>query len=210
VAAEGGNAEIAHAGLAAEMPARAEAELPRDLGKLATRIRRCTRCSLAASRAHAVPGAGAARARLLLVGEAPGRSEDEAGRPFCGAAGKVLDEALLRAGIPRSEVFITNAVKCRPPGNRRPRDAELAACRPYLLAQLAAVRPRAIVALGQTAVRDLLGPGASLARLRGRWSTFGGVPLLPTYHPAAVLYNRQLLRRLATDLGKARRRTEAR
>jgi DNA polymerase len=192
------------------MPARAEAELPRDLGKLAARIRRCARCGLAASRTHAVPGAGASRARILLVGEAPGRSEDEAGRPFCGAAGKVLDEALLRAGLPRSEVFITNAVKCRPPGNRRPRGAELAACRPYLLAQLAAVRPRAIVALGQTAVRDLLGPGASLARLRGRWSTFGGVPLLPTYHPAAVLYNRPLFAKLSADLGKAGRRAEAR
>jgi len=209
VAAESGNVEIAAAELTAEMPAR-EAELPRDLTTLAARIRRCARCGLAASRTHAVPGAGAPHARLLLVGEAPGRSEDEAGRPFRGAAGRVLDEALLRAGIPRSRVFVTNAVKCRPPGNRRPRAAELAACRPYLLAQLAAVRPRAIVALGQTAVRDLLGPGASLARIRGRWFTFGGIPLLPTYHPAAVLYNRQLLRKLATDLAKARRRAEAR
>lgn len=106
-------------------------------------------------------------------------------------------------------MFVTNAVKCRPPGNRRPKGTELAACRPYLLAQLATVRPRAIVALGQTALRDLLGPGASLRRLRGRWTAFGGVPLLPTYHPAAVLYNRQLFAKLAADLGKARRRAEA-
>ena len=123
-------------------------------------------------------------------------------------AGKILDAALLRAGIPRDRTFITNTVKCRPPRNRRPRTAELAACRPYLVAQLAAIRPQAIVALGQTATADLLGPSAALAHVRGTWGAFGGVPVLATYHPAAVLYNRRLLPVLVADLRTARRRAE--
>ena len=179
--------------------------LPRNLEGLAARIRRCTWCRLHRGRLHAVPGEGPSRAQIVLVGEAPGAEEDRQGLPFRGAAGKVLDEALARAGIPRSRVFVTNAVKCRPPGNRKPKGEEVAACRPYLLAQLGAIRPRVIVALGQTAVRDLLGP-VPLARVRGRWRSFGGVPVLATYHPAAVLYNRRLLAKLATDLRKAKGR----
>ncbi len=183
--------------------------LPRDLPKLAVRIRRCTLCDLHASRTHAVPGEGPAHAAMVLVGEAPGREEDRAGRPFCGAAGKILDEAILRAGIRRERTFITNTVKCRPPENRKPRPAEMTACRPYLVAQLGAVRPRVIVALGQTAVRDLLGPAASLRKFRGRWKAFANIPVLPTYHPAAILYNRRLFGKLVADLRKARLRAEA-
>jgi len=182
--------------------------LPRELGALAARIRRCVLCDLHRSRTHAVPGEGPARARILLVGEAPGRTEDEAGRPFRGAAGKLLDQALREAGIRRDRVFITNAVKCRPPGNRRPRAQEVFACRPYLVAQVEAVAPRVVVALGQTAVRDLFGPGASLARLRGRWGAFGGRPATGTYHPAGVLYNRKLYGRLVHDLAAAKARAE--
>lgn len=184
--------------------------MPRDLRKLAFRIRRCTLCGLHRSRTHAVPGEGPARVRLLFVGEGPGRTEDLAGRPFCGASGKLLDEALRRAEIHRERVFITSTVKCRPPGNRRPRDAEMAACRPYLLAQIETVRPRVIVALGQTAVRDLLGPAARLASVRGAWREFAGRPVLSTYHPAGVLYNRRLFRTLVADLRKAKSRAEAR
>jgi len=188
--------------------AAAMAALPRDLAGLAARVRGCMWCGLSRSRAHAVPGEGRAGARIFLVGEAPGRREDEAGRPFVGAAGKILDDALSRAGIRRQGTFITNAVKCRPPGNRKPRAAELAACEPYLLAQLAIVRPRVIVALGQTAARDLFGRGP-FPRVRGSWGSFAGTPLLATYHPAAVLYNRRLFRTLVADLRKARRRAEA-
>src|SRR3989304_4741210 len=159
--------------------------LPRKLGALAARIRRCVLCDLHRSRTHAVPGEGPARARILLVGEAPGRTEDEAGGPFRGAAGE-----------------------CRPPGNRRPRAQEVFACRPYLVAQVEAVAPRVVVALGQTAVRDLFGPGASLARLRGRWGAFGGRPATGTDHPAGVLYNRKLYGRLVHDLAAARARAE--
>jgi len=182
--------------------------LPRDFPGLAARIRRCTLCDLHLSRTHAVPGEGPAHARILLVGEAPGRNEDEAGRPFCGPAGKLLDRALRAAGIRRDRVFITNAVKCRPPGNRTPRRVEVAACRPYMVSQAEAVRPRVIVALGQTAVRDLFGPGASLAGLRGQWAVFAGRPAIGTYHPAGVLYNRRLFRTLVRDLRRAKSRAE--
>ncbi|HYS71571.1 MAG TPA: uracil-DNA glycosylase [Thermoplasmata archaeon] len=185
------------------------ADLPRDLPGLAARIRGCTLCGLHRSRTHAVPGEGPPHAPFLLIGEAPGRSEDLAGRPFRGAAGKLLDEALRRAGIRRDRTFITNAVKCHPPGNRRPKAGELAACRPYLLAQIVAVRPQVIVALGQTAVRDLLGADVELAVARRHFQEFIGRPVLCTYNPAAVLYNRRLMRSLTADLRKAKRRAEA-
>ena len=188
---------------------RAKARLPADLPHLAARIRRCTWCDLADARTHAVPGEGPRAARVFLLGEAPGRREDAAGRPFQGAAGRVLEDALDRARLPRNRAFITNAVKCRPPENRRPRSTELETCRPYLLAQLAAVRPRVVVALGETALRDLLGRSASLAAHRGTWSDFCGRPVLATYHPAAVLYNRRLFPVLVADLRRARRRAEA-
>lgn len=182
------------------------APLPRDLRKLAARIRRCTWCDLHRSRTHAVPGEGPRTARLFLVGEGPGRREDSAGKPFRGSAGAVLDEALASARIRRDRTFITNTVKCRPPGNRRPRATEMAACRLYLEAQLAAIRPRVIVALGQSAARDVLGPGVTLARVRGLWRSLGGTPVLATYHPAAILFNRRLFRVLVADLRTARRR----
>src|SRR3990172_2393646 len=188
--------------------------LPRKLGALAARIRRCVLCDLHRSRTHAVPGEGPARARILLVGEAPGRTEDEAGRPFRGAAGELLDQALREAGVPRGRgfggigFFIRTGWKAPPRGNRRPRAQEVFACRPYLVAQVEAVAPRVVVALGQTAVRDLFGPGASLARLRGRWGAFGGRPATGTYHPAGVLYNRKLYGRLVHDLAAAKARAE--
>jgi len=190
------------------MAASMAASLPRDLPGLAARIRRCTRCDLHRSRARAVPGEGPSRAHIFLLGEAPGRNEDAEGRPFVGLAGRILDEALGRAGIDRDRTFITNVVKCRPPENRTPRVREMAACRPYLLAQLAAARPRVIVALGQSAVRDVLGASASLADARGTWSSFGSTPVLATYHPAAVLYNRRLMPKLVADLRLARLRAE--
>ena len=147
-------------------------------------------------------------ARIVLVGEAPGREEDRRGRPFVGAAGRILDEALLRAGIPREDVYITNAVKCRPPGNRRPSRAEAETCGAYLTAQVETIAPGVVVALGQTAARAMFGPGAALSKLRGRWRSVDGVPVLATYHPAAILYNRRLFGKLAGDLARARRRAE--
>src|SRR6059036_3156640 len=115
--------------------------MPQSLEGLAKRIRACTLCRLHEGRTHAVPGEGRRGSGLFLLGEAPGRHEDEQGRPFVGAAGKVLDTTLENAGLSRRDVFITNVVKCRPPQNRKPRPDEIAACRPYLVAQIRAVRP---------------------------------------------------------------------
>ena len=179
--------------------------MPDPLGSLAARIRACTLCRLHKGRTHAVPGEGPVGARLFLVGEGPGRHEDDVGRPFVGAAGKVLDAALLNAGLGREDVFLTNAVKCRPPENRTPRADEVAACRPYLVAQIEAVRPRVLVTLGDTAVMGLLGPTLDLATARRKRLRFEGLPLVATYHPAAVLYRRSLSKVLERDLARAAR-----
>src|SRR5512136_1265356 len=168
----------------------------------AATIRGCTRCRLHATRTNAVPGEGAVRAAVLLVGEAPGRDEDMSGRPFVGRAGRILDAALGAARLPRESVFITNVVKCRPPGNRRPKPDEVAACRTYLMGQIACVQPRVVVMLGATALRALLGPGHNLKAARGKLLHLGGLSVVATYHPAAVLYNRRLERRLRRDLKK--------
>jgi DNA polymerase len=175
------------------------------LAKTAAAIRSCTLCRLHVVRTEAVPGEGPLRAKILLLGEAPGKDEDIAGRPFVGHAGGILDRALEAAGLPRNTLFITNVVKCRPPGNRKPKPEEMEACRPYLLAQVTAVRPQVIVTLGSTALRGLIGPGHELKKSRGRPLWFGKVPVVATYHPAAVLYNRNLGGMLCRDLGKVAR-----
>jgi uracil-DNA glycosylase family 4 len=140
----------------------------------------------------------------MLVGEAPGREEDRSGEPFVGMAGRVLDAALAAARLRRGEVFVTNVVKCRPPANRRPRPEEVEACADHLERQIALVRPRLLVALGQSAL-SRLAPGSRLRDWRGRTFTAAAIPILVTYHPAAVLHNRRLARTLSEDLGRARR-----
>ncbi len=182
----------------------------RGLESTADTVRSCARCRLHATRANAVPGEGAPRPGVLLLGEAPGRDEDASGRPFVGRAGRILDRALEEAGLSRGAAFITNLVKCRPPGNRTPKADEIDACRPFLVAQIACLRPAVIVTLGATATRGLLGGGIELKGARGRFVSFNGIPVLPTYHPAAVLYNRNLERALVRDLRKAGRRPEVR
>src|SRR5437879_12630818 len=132
------------------------------LEDLAARIRACTLCRLHEGRSHAVPGEGPPDAKLFLVGEAPGRHEDEEGRPFVGPAGTVLDAVLDKLGLSRHNVFITNVVKCRPPENRKPRADEIAACRPYLVAQIRAVPPAVLVALGDPPGTSLGAPAAAL------------------------------------------------
>src|SRR3989442_15801940 len=173
------------------------------LEDLAARIRACTLCRLHEGRTRAVPGEGPAGARLFLVGEAPGRHEDEQGRPFVGAAGKVLDAALERSGLARRDVFITNVVKCRPPENRKPRADEIAACGPYLVVQVRAVGPSVPVGLGDTAVSALLGASVDLASARRSVRRFEQNPVLATYHPAAPLYNRRLTKEVEADLAPA-------
>ncbi len=167
-----------------------------DLGALATleqvaeRIRTTQCCqTLCPHRTHAVPGEGNPRARLVLVGEGPGATEDATGRPFVGAAGQLLDSILDAIEVPRKEVYITNIVKCRPPQNRKPLPAEIASCIPYLWRQLAIIRPAVILALGSTAAESLLGAKKSLTEMRNKVHSFSGIPVVVTYHPAALLRN---------------------
>ncbi len=151
-------------------------------------VRECRRCGLCAQRKQAVFGVGHESAPWLFVGEGPGADEDEQGEPFVGQAGKLLDSMLAALKLQRGrEVYITNIVKCRPPGNRVPSPEEAAACAPYLDRQVDLVRPKLIVALGRTAAIRLTGQEASLASLRGRVHAYRGIPLIVTYHPAYLL-----------------------
>jgi uracil-DNA glycosylase len=149
----------------------------------------CTRCFLCQGRKKTVPGEGHPSARLMFVGEGPGQTEDETGRPFVGRAGELLTQIIESIELRREEVFIANTVKCRPPQNRKPLPEELDACRPYLERQIELVNPRVLVALGATAAESLLGVKRSLTDLRGRVHSFRGIPLVVTYHPAALLRN---------------------
>ena len=166
---------------------RAAADGARDLAGLAALARTCTACpELAATRTHVVVGEVPAGARLLVMGEAPGASEDQTGRPFVGRSGQLLDELLAEVGLDRASVAVLNTAKCRPPANRPPTRAESAACRPWAERQLALARPAVVVALGLSATRWFLGP-TSLAAVRGRVHDHPLVPVLPTYHPSAAL-----------------------
>jgi uracil-DNA glycosylase family 4 len=169
--------------------------LGNDLGALdsleavAERIRTTYCCELCPHRTRAVPGEGNPEAKLVLVGEGPGANEDATGRPFVGAAGRLLDTILDAIEVPRPSVYITNIVKCRPPQNRKPLPDEIAACIPYLYRQLDLIAPKVIMAMGGTAGEALLGVRKSLGDLRGKVHTFNGIPLVVTYHPAALLRN---------------------
>jgi uracil-DNA glycosylase len=161
------------------------------LEALAQLIDACRKCSLGHSRTHSVPGEGNPKAQLVCVGEAPGATEDETGRPFVGKAGKLLDDILKAIGLQREEVFICNVLKCRPPGNRDPEPMERQACSPFLHRQLDLIRPRVLIAWGKPAAITLLNaPGTtSLTELRGKVHRYRGIPLVVTYHPAALLRN---------------------
>ncbi len=159
------------------------------LDAIAERIRTTRCCGLCEHRTHAVPGEGNARAKMVFVGEGPGATEDATGRPFVGQAGKLLDDIIEAIGLRRADVYITNVVKCRPPQNRKPLPDEIAACMPYLRRQLALLQPKVIVALGGTAGETMLEVRKSLGDLRGKVHSYGGIPLVVTYHPAALLRN---------------------
>lgn len=159
------------------------------LEKLAERVCTTYCCDLCPARTNAVPGEGNPNAALVLVGEGPGATEDATGRPFVGAAGRLLEEILGAVGLAREDVFICNVVKCRPPQNRKPQPDEIAACIPYLHRQLALIGPKAILTLGGTAAEALLGVKKSLGDLRNKVHTYDGIPLVATYHPAALLRN---------------------
>jgi uracil-DNA glycosylase len=171
------------------------------LERIAVEVRGCPLCRLARTRKNAVPGEGQLAAKIMFIGEAPGRSEDEKGRPFVGAAGRILDDLLKKAGIERSQVFITNIVKCRPPNNRVPEEDEVAACKPYLDRQTALIKPKVICILGKTAYSSLLG-GSSITANRGRIVKRSGQKYFLTFHPAATIYNKNLRSALEADLKK--------
>ncbi len=160
------------------------------LSAIAARIAACRQCGLHALRTNTVPGQGNPAPAILFVGEGPGADEDLQGLAFVGKAGQLLTKMIAAMGFSREEVFIANVVKCRPPGNRPPEPAEMACCLPFLREQIACLQPRVIVALGSTAVKGLLGADVvGITKLRGQWREFGGIPLMPTYHPAYLLRN---------------------
>ncbi|HEU4823668.1 MAG TPA: uracil-DNA glycosylase [Nitrososphaeraceae archaeon] len=173
---------------------------PRDpLTNLSLKIRGCTLCKLSRTRKNAVAGEGSCSVKVMIVGEAPGRQEDLEGKPFVGSSGRILDSALSKAGIKRSDVFITNVVKCRPPNNRRPQSNELIACMGHLERQISLVSPKIICILGSTAYRSLLG-GKSIVADRGKIVEKGGKRYFLTVHPASTIYNRSLRSALENDL----------
>jgi len=149
----------------------------------------CRRCLLHRTRHHLVFGEGSPQAELVVVGEAPGAEEDTQGRPFVGSAGQLLTKIISAMGLRREEVYICNVLKCRPPENRDPQPDEIAACEPFLIRQLLAIRPRVICALGTFAAQTLLKSEAPISVLRGRFRSYQGIPLMPTYHPAYLLRN---------------------
>lgn len=150
----------------------------------------CTRCELAnCGRSSIVFGDGSPTAEIMFVGEGPGAEEDKQGLPFVGRAGQKLNEIIRAMGFERQDVYIANIVKCRPPGNRSPESAEIAACLPYLEAQIKIIQPKVICALGSIAAQTLLNDKTPISRMRGTFYSFRGVALLPTYHPAYLLRN---------------------
>ena len=162
-------------------------------------IKSCSKCLLCKSRTNTVPGEGNLETNLMLVGEGPGFNEDQQGRPFVGDAGKILSELLEIAGFKREDVFIANAVKCRPPNNRTPSINEILTCKPFLVSQIALIEPKYIVILGNAALVSLLGSGFSISKVRGRPREIDNITYLPTYHPAAALYKKNILNIIKED-----------
>lgn len=174
------------------------------LATLEEQVRTCALCALSRSRIQAVPGSGDPRARIMIVGEAPGKNEDEQGLPFVGAAGQLLNKLLASIEIPRDAVYITNIIKCRPPANRDPLPDEVTACSPYLDAQVAMIRPAVILLLGRHAVQRLLPGSDGISRIHGNLVESGDRAYVPLYHPAAALYNGFLVETLQADFQKVR------
>ncbi len=202
--AEGRLAEWSEAAAAAR-----DAEEPADLRL--SRVQRdlgdCQRCGLARGRKKIVFGVGSPEADLVVVGEAPGYHEDQQGEPFVGPAGQMLDRMLENVlGLPRDQVYILNVVKCRPPKNRNPLPDEVDACRPFLEAQLDAIRPKVMLVLGSVAFRTLFDTDRGIKANRGRWRDYRDIPTLPTFHPAYLLRQPQDKRLTFEDLKALRRR----
>lgn len=162
----------------------------------------CKKCKLCQCRTNLVFGEGSPEARLVFVGEGPGREEDLAGRPFVGEAGRLLNRIITAMGLKREQVYICNVVKCRPPDNRDPEEDEVEACIPFLKKQLSLIRPEVICTLGRVAGQCLLGAEFKITRERGKWYSFMDTPLMPTYHPAYLLRNPSAKRQVWEDVRK--------
>ncbi len=171
------------------------------LEELNREIASCRKCNLGYSRTNPVPGEGPEDAEIMFIGEAPGFHEDRLGRPFVGASGHFLDELLEEIGLSRDQVFITNVVKCRPPGNRDPKPEELAACAPYLDEQIEIIKPKVIVTLGRFSMERYF-PGESISKIHGRYKRIGNTVYLPLFHPAAALRQRRWKEDLREDFHK--------
>jgi DNA polymerase len=175
-------------------------DLPETLEQIRADLGDCRRCRLQTNRTHIVFGEGSPSARVVLVGEGPGQEEDRQGRPFVGAAGKLLDRIIAAMGWRRQEVYICNVIKCRPPGNRDPQPDEIDKCGPFLKRQLRAIRPQVILALGGFAAQFLLSSEQPISRLRNRIHQFEGFPVVATYHPAYLLRNPLQKRKVWEDV----------
>jgi len=202
-----------HTGEKKTPPASQEQPKPRidkaeQLEEIAEEVRKCCCCSLGESRTNAVPGQGNSDARIVFVGEAPGADEDKQGIPFVGRAGQLLDKIIAAMGLSRTEVFIANILKCRPPGNRDPRPDEVIKCLPYLRKQLDIIEPEVIIAMGAHAARTLLNSTQTIGKLRGRFHEYRpdpeaeGIKLMATYHPAYLIrsYSVQNRRKVWNDM----------
>jgi uracil-DNA glycosylase family 4 len=171
------------------------------LAGVAREVADCTRCELHRTRKNAVPGEGPANSEIMLIGEGPGFHENEQGRPFVGAAGKFLEELLAQAGLRRTDVWIGNVVKCRPPGNRDPQPEELAACDAYLERQIRAIDPKIIITLGRFSMGKYM-PGAKISAVHGQMRRIGNRFVIPMFHPAAALHQPKFKPQLLADFSK--------
>jgi DNA polymerase len=183
------------------MAERSEQADEREMQEVAEEVTGCTLCELSRSRNHAVPGEGNIHARIMFIGEGPGWHEDQQGRPFVGNAGKFLNELLAKAGLEREDVFITNVVKCRPPGNRDPLPDEIAACSTYLERQMKAIDPDVVVTLGRFSMAKFF-PGERISRIHGQAKKIGRRLVVPMYHPAAALHQAALRGAIEDDFAK--------
>ena len=162
----------------------------------------CVKCNLAKTRTHVVYGVGNPNADLMFIGEAPGRDEDEQGKPFVGRAGQLLTDIIKAMKLTRDDVYIANVIKCRPPENRNPEPDELDACRPYIRQQVAIIQPKVIVTLGRFALQSLTETAYGITSVRGTWLEYNGVKLMPTYHPAYLLRNPDAKKDVWADMKK--------
>jgi len=177
------------------------------LQQIAAEVNECTKCPLHQGRTHGVPGEGPINAEIMFIGEAPGRNEDQQGRPFVGQAGKLLEQLLAEIGLTRDDVWIANVVKCRPPGNRDPMPEEIAACSEYLERQIALLQPKMIATLGRYSMEKFF-PGAKITRMHGKAERRGERVVIPLFHPAYVLRNMAALPDAKRDMQRIPRLIE--